>query len=503
MNKRIIILFALLLISNFLVIGQKKVSIKLQQVVYNDSTDESQLKGAKGNFGVSISSTNVSCFGECDGSITVTLTGSPTYPVQIRLTLPPDQGGGYVFFNNLQASNFPFTISNLCGSSAPYTVRVRDSDNSIVTVGNIYVLAPAQMSIEEGDYDVFNESCNGACDGGISIYYVTNAQGNVYYSWSSGDTTSNITDKCAGTYTVTVTDDMGCTKDFSFDISAPPALLIDSIIYTPVFCNGGSGSLTIYASGGNPPYVYNIGSGYFVGNTFNGLAAGTYSVTVMDNNNCTVTGGPVTINENPAIVLTETHVDVRCYGTATGSIDLTVNGGTTPYNYNWQGPNGFTANTEDISNLEAGNYDVTVTDANSCTSTLSVIIGSATAIDVSETHTNVSCNGGSNGTISLTVNGGTPPYSYTWTGPSCPCSGSSLTNLAAGTYRVTVTDANSCTTTLTINITQPDSALSATETHTNVSCHGGNDGSITLSVSGGTAPYTYTWTGPSCPCSGS
>ena len=493
MNKKIIILFTLLLISNLWVIGQTKVSIKDFQVVYIDSNDI--LKDAKGSYTVSVTTTNVSCFGECDGTITITLNGTPTYPVQIRLTLPPDQGGGFVFFNNLQSSDFPFTISNLCGSSAPYTIRVRDNDYSIVSVGNLYVLAPAQMSIEEGDYDVFNESCNGICDGGVSIYFVTNAQGNVYYSWSSGDTTSNITNKCAGTYTVTVTDDMGCTKDFSFDVTAPPALFIDSIIYTPIFCNGGSGSLTIYASGGNPPYAYNIGSGYFVGNTFNGLAAGTYGVTVMDNKGCTVTGGPVTINENSAIVLTETHVDVGCFGTATGSIDLTVNGGTSPYAYNWQGPNGFTADTQDISNLEAGNYDVTVTDAYNCTSTLSVIISSAAAIDVSETHTNVSCNGGNDGTILLTVNGGTAPYNYNWTGPSCPCNGNSLSNLTAGTYQVTVTDNLGCTASLSIDITQP-TAIVVVGTITNINCYGECTGVVDITVNGGVPPYTYQWTGP-------
>ncbi len=496
MKRRKFILFAVFLILNLWVVGQRKVSISSQQVVYNDQTDESILKEAKGAFGVSVSSTNVSCFGDCDGTITVTLSGTPTYPVQIRLTLPPDVGGGNVFFNNLQATDFPFTISNLCGSSAPYSIRVRDFDNSIVSVGNIYILAPAEMSIEEGDYDVFNESCAGKCDGGVSIYFVSNAQGNTYYQWSSLETTADITNKCAGTYTVTVTDDMGCTQDFSFDITAPPLLQVDSLVFGPVFCNGGTGSITVYASGGNPPYAYDIGSGYQVGNVFNGLVAGTYTVTIIDGNSCTAVSAPATLTENPAIVLSETHVDVGCFGTFTGSINLTVNGGTSPYSYSWQGPNGFTSSSEDINNIEAGNYSVTVTDNYSCTSTLSVTISSAAALNISESHTNVTCNGGTDGSITLTVSGGTAPYAYNWTGPSCPCSGSSLTNLSAGTYDVTITDNAGCSSTLSINITEP-SAIVVVGSLTNVECFGQCTGAINITVNGGIPPYTYNWTGPS------
>ncbi|MCX7862550.1 MAG: SprB repeat-containing protein [Bacteroidales bacterium] len=455
----------------------------------------------KGAFTVQVTTTNVSCFGRCDGSITVTLSGTPTYPVQIRLTKPPDQGGGFVFYNNLQASDFPFTITNLCGSSSPYAIRVRDNDGSTVFVNSIYVLAPAEMSIEDGDYAIVNETCAGKCDGSVEIYFVSNAQGNTYYQWSSGESTSGIYNKCANTYFVTVTDDMSCSKVFDFDISAPPVLVIDSIKYTAIFCQGGSGSLTVYASGGNPPYGYNIGSGYQVNPTFTGLAAGTYTVTVIDANNCTTTSNPITIQQNPALLLSETHQNVLCSGDATGSINLTVTGGTPAYTYIWTGPNGYSANTEDISNLSEGLYSVTVTDANNCTATLSVNITSPNPLIVNETHTDVTCNGGNNGTITLIVQGGTPPYTYQWTGPSCPCSGPNLTNLTAGTYNVTVKDANNCSKTLSIQINQP-TQINVVGSITNVNCFGECTGTITLTVTGGNPPYNYNWTGPSCPCSG-
>ncbi len=498
--KIFIIILSLLLVES--AFSQKKQSVSQGKWVQSDSIQITENPTTRGSFTVSVTSTNVSCYGRCDGTITVSISGNPTYPVQIRLTLPPDQGGGFVFYNNLQASDFPFTITNLCGSPSPYAIRIRDNDGSTVFVNNIYVLAPAEMSIEEGDYAIMDETCAGNCDGSVEIYFVSNAQGNTYYSWSSGENTANIYNKCAGTYTVTVTDDMNCTKAFPFDIVAPPLLQIDSIKFTPVFCQGGSGSLTVYVSGGNQPYAYNIGSGYQINPTFNNLGAGTYTVTVLDANNCTTVSNPITIEENPALILNETHQNVLCSGESTGSIDLTVSGGTPLYSYYWQGPGGYEAFTEDITNLIIGTYIVTVTDANNCTGTLSVEITSPNIITISETHTNVSCYGGNNGSITLTVVGGTAPYTYQWNGPSCPCPNTpNLTNLQAGTYNVTVTDGNNCTATSSIVITQPNE-ITITGNITSINCYGECTGTITLTVNGGTPPYSYNWTGPSCPCFG-
>jgi gliding motility-associated-like protein len=496
MNRlRLIFIISLICVFGY---SQQRISIKEGQWFELDTSQF--FSNTKGVFNVIVNSTNVTCFGRCDGTITITLQGTPTYPVQIRLTKPPDQGGGFVFYNNLQASDFPFTITDLCGSYAPYSIRVRDNDGSTVFINNIFILAPAEMSIEDGDYNVVNETCAGYCDGSVEIYYVSNAQGNTYYQWSSGETTASITNKCANTYFVTVTDDMGCTKVFDFNVLAPPLLNVDSVNYTAIFCQGSSGSITVFVSGGNEPYAYDIGYGYQVGNTFTGLSAGTYTVTVIDANNCTVTTNPITIQENPALNISSTHQNVQCAGDANGSINLTVTGGTPGYTYTWTGPSCPCPNSPNLTNLIAGTYNVTVTDANNCTGTHSVVITSPNPINISSNQTNVTCNGGNDGSISLTVIGGIPPYTYTWTGPSCPCPNSpNLTNLKAGSYNVTVRDANNCTATTTIIITEP-TAINIVGSLTNVNCFGECSGTITLNVSGGTPPYNYNWNGPSCPC---
>ena len=159
------------------------------------------------------------------------------------------------------------------------------------------------------------------------------------------------------------------------------------------------------------------------------------------------------------------------------------------------------ANLQDLSGLVAGTYSVVVTDANLCTAQRSVIITQpAAALATTETHVNVLCFGGNNGSINLSVSGGTPPYSYVWTAsnggvvPAGQANLQDLSGLVAGTYSVVVTDANLCTTQRSVIITQPAAALATTETHVNVLCFGNATGSIDLTVSGGTPPYSYVWT---------
>ena len=213
---------------------------------------------------------------------------------------------------------------------------------------------------------------------------------------------------------------------------------------------------------------------------------------MTDDNSCTATE-TVTITEPTALSLSSTQVNVSCNGGSDGSIDLSVAGGTAPYTYSWDDAGSST--TQDISSLPIGTYTVTVTDDNSCTATQTVTITEPNALSLSSTQLNVSCNGGSDGSIDLSVSGGIAPYTYSWNNPSNSTT-QDIGSLTAGTYTVTVTDDNSCTATETVTITEP-TALSLSSTQVNVSCNGGSDGSIDLSVAGGTAPYTYSWNDPS------
>lgn len=272
---------------------------------------------------------------------------------------------------------------------------------------------------------------------------------------------------------------------------------------TAVACNGGTnGAINMSISGGSAPYSYNwsrvspAGTGSGTGTSITGLSAGTYNVTVTSPAGCSTTFSTL-VNQPNVLTATATPTIIGCVG-QTGAVNLSVNGGTPGYTYSWTGPSGFTATTQNLSNRPVGTYNVTVTDSRGCTATASATISApASTLAVALTSsTNVSCNGGTNGTINITASGGTPGYTYSWN------NGSTLedrTGLAAGTYSVTVTDANGCTATLSATITQP-AALTLSTTSTNPTCPPGasppvnSDGAINLTVNGGTGPFTYAWT---------
>jgi hypothetical protein len=195
----------------------------------------------------------------------------------------------------------------------------------------------------------------------------------------------------------------------------------------------------------------------------------------------------VTISQPSAVSVTGTTTNILCFGQSTGAAAVTVSGGTTSYSYNWS--NG--GNTAAINNVVAGTYTVTVTDGNNCVSTFVSTISQPTAgINLVPTSTNILCNGAGNGTAGVTATGGTGLYTYNWSNSS---SNANLSFLQAGTYSVTVTDANGCSATVpAFTITEP-SALTVAATVNDVTVFGGTDGSVNLGVSGGTGSYTYNW----------
>src|SRR5439155_1691607 len=183
------------------------------------------------------------------------------------------------------------------------------------------------------------------------------------------------------------------------------------------------------------------------------------------------------------VSLTKSSRDVSCNGGSDGAIDLSVSGGTAPYSYAWS--NG--ATTQDLSGLAAGNYSVTVTDLKGCQGSTSVSNAQPAVLALSESHTAPACNGGSDGSIDFSVSGGTPPYGYGWSNGAAT---QDLSGLTAGSYSVTVTDAKGCQASASISLVSP-AALALSESHADPACNGGSDGSINLSVNGGTPPYGY------------
>jgi gliding motility-associated-like protein len=217
-----------------------------------------------------------------------------------------------------------------------------------------------------------------------------------------------------------------------------------------------------------------------------GMAAGAYTVTVTDANGCTAQTSVTITQPQAGLALSTTQVNVLCFGNNTGSINLTVTGGTAPYTYAWSN----NTTQEDPSNLAAGAYTVTVTDANGCTATTTVTITQPSNLTSSYTQVNVGCFGNGTGSIDLTVSGGVGPYTYAWSNNATQ---EDLQNIPSGVYTVVATDANGCTTTQTVTITQPQAPLALSTTQVNVLCFGNSTGSVNLTVTGGTAPYTYLW----------
>ncbi|MFH2096316.1 MAG: SprB repeat-containing protein, partial [Bacteroidota bacterium] len=419
--------------------------------------------------------TDITCNGDNDGTITVTASGGTG-------ALSYDLGAG------AQATG---DFTNIAGGT--YTVTVTDANGCTAESGNFTITDPAALSIDsEGYTDI---TCNGANDGTVTIT-ASGGTGALSYDIGSGaQGTGAFTGLGVGLYTVTVTDANGCFINSSaFNITQPAALSIVSEGATDITCNGDNdGTITIIAAGGTPPLSYDLGSGPQANGSFTALSGGTYTVTVTDNNSCTVESSALTVNEPAAISIdSEAYTDVQCNGTNDGTITVTASGGTGALSYNLgTGPHA----TGDFTGLDGGTFTVTVTDANGCTAQSSaLIITEPSAIALSETHSDVTSCGGNDGSIDLTTGGGTPGYTYAWTGPAGFSAGTEdINTLIAGSYTVVVTDANLCVDSLTIGISEAGAPTITIESQVNVLCHGDCTGSAAISASGGTAPYTYLW----------
>ncbi|NBV68260.1 MAG: hypothetical protein EBR74_06955, partial [Flavobacteriia bacterium] len=319
------------------------------------------------------------------------------------------------------------------------------------------------------------------CNAGTGVINISGTGGTAPYTGTGNFTVS------AGTYTYPITDANGCASSVTITISQPSVLSL-SLTQINVNCNGfATGSITANPAGGQGPYTYLWSNGQTT-QTISSLLAGTYTVTVTDFLGCTVSGNATITQPVAPILLQESHVNVLCFGNNTGSINLTVSGGTSPYTYAWSN----TALTQDINTLVAGTYSVIVTDANGCNALLSVAITQPlTPLTIAYAVTNVSCFGLIDGAIDVTPQGGTAPYTYFWTTGQ---TSQDISNIAPGQYIVAITDVNNCVSSTVINVTQPASALSASITQLPITCYGYSDGQLTATGIGGTAPYSYVWT---------
>ena len=418
---------------------------------------------------VNVSTSGVLCSGQSTGSATANVTGG---------------SGVYTYSWNTTPPLTTQTINSL--TAGTYNVNVTDANGCTGSGSGVVSTAnPVQANLV-----VSNVSCNGGNNGSINNT-VSGGTSPYSYSWNTTpvQTTEDITGLNQGSYTVTVTDANGCTGTATAQVTQPTAL---SVLFTSinVSCNGlFDGSINSSVSGGTSPYSYswNTSPVQSTANATN-LGAGIYVLTVTDSSGCTVTGSRTITQPQPLSVST-TQTNVLCNGSATGSATAIPSGGTSPYTHSWN--TSPVQTTATASNLSAGTYTDIITDANSCPISASVTITQASPIVITTSSTNVSCNGGSNGTANASAAGGVAPYTYSWNTTPAQ-SGSNAVNLSAGSYTVTVRDANNCISTATITITSPP-ALVVTTTGQNATCNGQCNGTALSSVSGGVSPYTYSW----------
>ncbi|WP_052084267.1 Ig-like domain-containing protein [Dokdonia sp. MED134] len=354
-------------------------------------------------------------------------------------------------------------------------------DRAFVTLNYV---SPPEAAIVDLD-------CN--ANGTTNLIVTSPLGSNLEYSINNGPFQSNTTfsNLPEGSYIVTVRDiNTGCFQASSSGFVIENLEVAVPIDVTDVTCFGGNdGEIDLEPSGGTPPYEFEWSNGATT-EDLTGLSVGSYTVVVTDSYGCeleatAVVSGPAkAVSIKPDTVIT----DVSCFDGDDGAINITPDGGTAPYTYIWS--NG--ATTQDISNLEAGSYTVTVVDANSCEveGTFSVEQPTA-ALSIADTITNVLCNGDSSGVVQLTVSGGTAPYTYEWSDGS---TAANLEDVAAGSYSVVVTDANDCEIQQSFTIIEPDSPLSINLTRENATtAQNCVDGTATAAVTGGTAPYSYLW----------
>ncbi len=413
--------------------------------------------------------TGVTCGGDTDGTATASATGG---------------AGGYTYSWNTTPVQTTATASNLAAGT--YIVTVTDASNCTGTA-NVTITGPTPITINVTG--TTQPTCGGT--NGSATVNATGGTGTLSYSWNTTpvQTTPTATNLGAGPHTVTVTDASGCTATQNVNLSSPggPTVVISGQVN--LLCHGiSSGSASSLASGGtgNISYSWNTTPVQTTASASN-LAAGTYTVTVTDGSGCS-SSESVTITQPPAITIATSAVDAGC-GASDGSATANASGGTGSLSYSWNTTPVQTTPT--ATNLPAGSYTVTVTDANFCVQTATVNVNnSGGPVLTLQSQVNLDCYGDTNGSATVSATGGAAPLTYTWNTTPVQ-TGPTALNLSGGTYIATVTDANQCSSSVTVTITQP-SAINGAITTTPAGCSTA-DGTATVVASGGTGPYTYAW----------
>jgi len=444
------------------------------------------------------------------GTYTVTVTNFRNCSATIDVVVG-QAGGGFGFTvetNGASCGNAPNGTAkvNITGGVGPFTYQWINENTNTVISNNAAI-----ASVSAGNYEVHVTDANGcfgqrdvmivekpvptisatAINGKVCFGEKTGSarataqggEGSYTYQWSNGQTTREVSDLSAGTYSVTATDINGCQASTNVVIAENPKIVINEQVRNLLCNNELGGEIIANVSGGSGNYTYAWSNGTSA-DRINNIKAGTYFLTVTDDEGCQISKG-INISEPSAInlsVSSENAADDR--GSTDGSASVTAAGGTAPYTYVWS--NG--ATTATIDNISTGTYTVTVKDANGCEKTTEIIVGATCTLKAEITNTRSAGCLGNNGSITVTVRGAQNGVNFQWSNGATT---SSITGLTPGKYSVTVTDGNDCDYTLETTIDDP--RISINEQVTNILCHNTIGGEIVANVTGGTGDYQYTW----------
>ncbi|TVR81554.1 MAG: PKD domain-containing protein [Chitinophagaceae bacterium] len=421
------------------------------------------------NLEVVFDSENISCFEGNDGSIDANISGG-TAPYTYQWNTNPVSSGS--------------SISQL--EIGTYVLIVTDANNCVLT-DSVTLSQPDPLELSFASTDV---SCFGFDDGTATVN-ASGGVGNYQYNWLTNppQTDSVAQNLFAGTYTVEVTDGNNCLISGDVEVFQPDTLSA-TVSTENVSCyEGNDGLATVSANGGvgNYTYEWNTNPPQFTETAIN-LTADMYTVIVRDSNNCEISV-TAEITEPAPLTSDITSSDVTCFDGSDGFASTIISGGTAPYSYQWN--TNPVQNSDSINSLSAGWYNLTAIDANNCLITDSIEISQPDSIIIHYDIIPVSCNGESDGSITVNPVGGTPGYQYYWS--SIPTQYTqTASNLVAGHYNVTVTDENSCEQIQSIELTEPDPIVLQLSS-TPVACFGENNGTASVIANGGNGGYTYEW----------
>ncbi|MCF8245893.1 MAG: T9SS type A sorting domain-containing protein [Saprospiraceae bacterium] len=422
---------------------------------------------------ITLFSTNVICFGKNQGSAMVDAVANGS--------------GSYTYLWNDAASQTSQSIANLFAGN--YTVTVTDDQGCAGSATAIIADGP-QIFVNPSHT---NATCNYTTDGSATVT-VSGGVSPYSYLWDdvAAQTTATADALAAGIYHVTITDASGCTTSSTATVEAPISAEITTSGSNVSCFNGLDGVVSVSVTNGSPAnynYTWNDPNSSNTASV-SGLSAGTYGVTVTDNNGCLVTAS-VSITQPTQLVISMASTDATCGNGSDGSATVTAGGGTPGYDYAWSLP--ASPNAPVLNNAPAGTYSVTVTDDNGCSAIGTSTIGAPPVLTANLIVANVTCNGLNDGQMSVVAGGGVGPYTFAWNSPGAP-SGTSISGLSPGNYGVTVTDAVGCTATASGTVTEP-ATLTVSFQKNDVICVDATNGSAIAIPAGGTAPYAYLWAG--------